>query len=68
MSGFERLGRAVAWTGKTESDARALLLAFGREDIWTHVQAVAPVARRLALRFQLNENAAYQAALLHDIG
>lgn len=48
--------------------AGEILLAHGKEVIWAHSQAVAEEAAVLAQRFGVDEDAAREAALCHDLG
>ena len=67
MDALEQVKRRISWTGVLEDDARVLLFAFDRADIWQHVEAVALKAQGLAQRFGVSEADARAAALLHDI-
>jgi|GEM_PF-439343 len=67
MGALEPVQRRISWTGVLEDDTRALLLGFGRADIWQHARAVALKAQDLAQRFGISEADARTAALLHDL-
>lgn len=51
-----------------ENDVQSILLNNNCEEVAQHTQQVADKARQLASKFGLNEEAAYIAGLLHDIG
>jgi predicted HD superfamily hydrolase involved in NAD metabolism len=51
-----------------ENDVHSILLNNNCEEVAQHTQLVADKARQLASKFGLNEEAAYIAGLLHDIG
>lgn len=49
-------------------DVEALLLAHGKDAVWTHSQDVAREAVRLAARFGVDAEACEVAGLCHDVG
>lgn len=51
-----------------ENDIYNILMENNCEEVAEHTKIVANAARQLALRFGLNEESAYIAGLLHDIG
>ena len=51
-----------------ENDVYRLLLKNNCEEVADHTKIVANVARQMALKYGLNEESAYIAGLLHDIG
>lgn len=55
-------------TGEIEKEAYSMLLKNNCEEVAEHSKIVANAARQLALKFGSNEEAAYIAGILHDIG